>query len=156
MAAATQEGLSPNRVIRYVLSMTEPDIEATSELWKQVAFLNAAATCLIYLAGAASDRLTLTQGAFFMLAATADAAGKPATRSSLIAAYEEQFRGSIRNSYRQLLESSRRYPKALDWLTATPNPMDDREMFLRLTKRGKLVAARALLALEPIHLKKAS
>ena len=149
MAAATHEGLSPNRVIGYVTSMVGPEIDTSHLLWNKVADLRAAADCLIYLAGAASDRLTLTQGAFFMLAAAADAAGAPATRSSLIAAYEEQFRGSVRNSYRQLLERSRAYPKGLGWLAVEANPNDAREQFLRLTKKGKQVAERVLLALAP-------
>lgn len=149
MAGAAHQGLSPNRVIVYTTRMIEPDMEPVPQFWNRVGELNAAATCLLYLAGAASDRFTITQGAFFMLAARADAAGKPATRSSLIAAYQEQFRGSIRNSYRQLLEPCRRYPDALGWLTTTANPIDDRERLLRLTKRGAVVAARALLALDP-------
>ena len=149
MAAATHEGLSPKRVIGYVRGMTQPKIAVSRQLWNRVADLKVAADYLIYLAGAASDRLTLTQGAFFVIAAAADAAGKPATRSGLIMAYEKQFRGSIRNSYRQLLEPSRSYPKALGWLAIERNPNDDREQLLRLTKKGKSVVEHVLIALEP-------
>jgi hypothetical protein len=110
---------------------------------------------LLYLADVGSDRLSLTQAAFFLLAATADAAGKPATRAELIQTYNETFRGSIRNTYRQLLEPSRAYPKALGWLAAEENPNDIREQFLRLTDEGKSVIRGALMALEPM-LEKAS
>jgi hypothetical protein len=143
------EGAEKGRV------MIEQNAEA-NPLWSRVVYLRAASCSLLYLSGAASDRLSLTQGAFFMLAATAEAAGKPATRSSLIAVHAEEFRGSIRNTYRQLLEPSRKYPNALGWLAAEPNPNDDREMFLRLTKRGRQVIERMLLALEPIHLERAA
>lgn len=125
--------------------------KATSPaLWKRVGELGASSAFLLYLADVGSDRLSLTQAAFFLLAATADAAGKPATRSALIQTYHDTFRGSIRNSYRQLLEPTRLYPKALGWLETEENPMDSREQFLRLTDEGKAVIAGALLALEPI------
>src|SRR5687767_11881503 len=74
------------------------------ELWKRVGELAASSAFLLYLADVGSERLSLTQAAFFMLASAADAAGKPATRTELISAYHDTFRGSIRNSYRQLLE----------------------------------------------------
>ena len=54
------------------------------QLWKRVGELAGSSAFLLYLADVGSDRLTLTQVAFFMLAATADAAGKPATRSEII------------------------------------------------------------------------
>lgn len=147
MTAAACEGLSPKRVIRYALVMTGTELNPSLRLSNRLRDQRAAADCLLYLAQAASERLTLTQAAFFMLAAAADAAGEPATRSALIQLHSEQFRGSIRNTYRQLLEPSRAYPKALGWLAQEPNPEDDRESFLRLTRVGGHVAARALLAL---------
>lgn len=119
-------------------------------LWKRVPELAGSSAFLLYLADVGSERLSLTQAAFFLLAATADAAGKPATRSELIQTYHENFRGSIRNSYRQLLEPSRLYPKALGWLSTEENPNDSREQFLRLTETGKSVIAGAMLALEPM------
>jgi hypothetical protein len=120
------------------------------QLWQRVGELGASSAFLVYLSDVASDRLSLTQAAFFMLAAAADAAGRPTTLSEIRQAYADSMRGSIRNSYRQLLEPSRLYPKALGWLAAEPNPDDDRESFLRLTDEGKSVVAGALLALEPI------
>jgi hypothetical protein len=90
------------------------------------------------------------QMAFFMLAATADAMGRPATRTMILQTYPDTFPGSIRNSYRQLLEPSRLYPKALSWLTTEENPNDIREQFLRLTDEGKSIINGAMLALEPL------
>jgi hypothetical protein len=123
---------------------------SSTPLWKRVGELGASSAFLLYLSDVASDRLSLTQAAFFMLAATADAAGKPATRTQLIHAYGDNFGGSVRNTYRQLLEPSRVFPKALGWLTTEENPDDSREQFLRLTNKGKAVIDGALLALEPI------
>jgi hypothetical protein len=131
-----------------IMTSKKPGI--SPPLWKRVAELAGSSAFLLYLADVGSDRLTLTQAAFFMLAATADAAGKPATRSAIMQTYPDSFRGSIRNSYRQLMEPSRLYPKALGWLTTEANPNDDREQFLRLSDEGKSVVAGALLALEPM------
>jgi hypothetical protein len=120
------------------------------QLWQRVPELAGSSAFLLYLSDVGSDRLSLTQAAFFLLAATADASGKPATRSELIQTYHENFRGSIRNSYRQLLGPSRLYPKGLGWLSTEENPNDSREQFLRLTDEGKSVIAGALMALEPM------
>jgi hypothetical protein len=98
----------------------------------------------VYLAGKTSDRLSVTQAAFFFAAAHADVTRRGATRSELIAEHSETFGGSVRNTYRQLLEPSRSYPKALGWLTTEPNPDDDREQFLRLTDKGRRVIQRTM------------
>jgi DNA-binding MarR family transcriptional regulator len=119
------------------------------QLWKRVPELGGSSAFLLYLSQQGSDRLTLTQAAFFLLAATADAAGRPSTRTELFATHNIT-RGSIKNSYRQLLEPSRMYPNALGWLTTETNPNDDRESFLRLTAEGKAVIVGALAALEPL------
>ena len=96
------------------------------------------------MAEVGSDRLSLTQAAFFMQAATADAAGSPTTRTEIITANSAWMRASVRNSYRQLLEPSRVYPNALGWLCTVENPMDARENVLRLTEKGRDVVERAL------------
>lgn len=119
-------------------------------LWKRVSELGASSAFLLYLSEVGSDRLSLTQAAFFLIAATADAAGKPASRIDIINTHEETFRGSIRNSYRQLMPPSRLYPNGLGWLEAEVNPMDSREQILRLSEKGKAVIEGALLTLEPI------
>lgn len=120
------------------------------QLWKRVAELGASSAFLLYLADVASDRLSLRQAAFFMLAATADASGKPATRTELLTAYDEVFQGSVRNTYRQLMEPSRVFPKALGWLTSEENPDDSREHYLKLTELGRTVVTAALITLEPV------
>lgn len=118
-------------------------------LWRRVGELGTSSAFLMYLAEAASSRLSLTQAAFFMLAAAADAAGKPATRNQLLSAQGTELKASIRNSYRQLLEADKVYPDALGWLYQEPNPEDKREAFLRLTPKGKKVVIAALSALSP-------
>ena len=112
--------------------------------------LVASSNFLRYLSKEASDRLTVGQAAFFMLAAAADAKGQPQTRTRLLTSAGPDFRKSTRNSYRQLLERSRVYPSALRWLIAEENPRDRREQFLRLTKEGKTVIEGAFLALRSV------
>ena len=127
-----------------------PSRPTRSELWRHVGSLAASSAMLLFLAELGSDRLSLTQATFFLLAATADAAGKPVTRTELIDTYLGATRGSIRNTYRQLLEPSRVHPNGLGWLTTEENPMDARERVLRLTDEGKRVIEGTILALEPI------
>lgn len=119
-------------------------------LWQRVGELGSSSAFLMFLAEAGSDRLTISQAAFFMLAAAADARGAPATRTQLLKASGADFRPSLRNSYRQLLQPTRMYPNALGWLDTMPNPDDDREQFLCLTDEGKAVVEGALLALAPL------
>jgi hypothetical protein len=104
---------------------------------------------LMHLADESSERLSVTQIAFFFAAAHADLARRGATRSELLTGHPETFGGSVRNSYRQLLEPSRAYPNALGWLRTEPNPDDDREQFLRLTPKGREVIESAMAATRP-------
>ena len=115
-----------------------------TELTFHVGALRELSKFLSTMAAVASDRLSLTQAAFFMEAATADAAGKPTTRTEIIAANSLWIGRSIKNSYRQLLEPSRVYPNSLGWLRSEENPLDAREKVLRLTEKGKEVVERAL------------
>jgi len=114
-------------------------------LFDKLAQMRPAPHFLLALANEGSDRLTVSQAAFFMLAATADAKGAPATRTQLLSSAD--FRPSLRNSYRQLLKPSRLYPNALGWLEAQLNPDDDREHLLRVTAQGRDVIETALAAL---------
>lgn len=125
-------------------------MSSSQPLWKRVGELGASSAFLLYLSSVGSDRLSVTQAAFFMLAATADAAGQPATRSQLIEAHEEDFKGSIKNTYRQFLEPTRTHPNGLGWLTQESNPDDYREKILKLTPRGRRVIEGALLSLMPM------
>lgn len=131
-------------------AMSQKSYTINSALWTRVNELKAFSASLLYLSEVASDRLSLTQAAFFWLAATSDAAGKPVTRSMLLQTYEKEFQGSVRNSYRQLLKPDRKYPRALGWLAAEEDPNDLRMQFLRLTDEGRAVIEGALLALSPL------
>ena len=121
-----------------------------NSLWKHVSELAASSAFLIYLAEAGSHKLTLNQLSFFMLAATADAAGRAATYSEIVTSGSGMTAG-IKNSYRQLLEPSRAFPKALGWLRQEENPDDVRESFLRLTDEGRRVVRGALMAMAPMN-----
>jgi hypothetical protein len=85
-----------------------------------------------------------------MIAAAADAKGVPVTRSQLLAASGAEFRPSLRNSYRALLSPSRAYPHGLGWLDTEENPTDEREQFLVLSPKGRVIVETALMALAPL------
>jgi hypothetical protein len=102
---------------------------------------------MIVLAEMAPERMTLSQGIFFMLTATADLAGKDPTFSDIKEAVGETVNRSLHTTYRILMEPSRVYPNGLGWLRAEPNPMDAREKFLRLTPKGRAVMLGVLRAL---------
>jgi hypothetical protein len=102
---------------------------------------------MIVLAEMAPERMTLSQGIFFMLTATADLAGKDPTFSDIKEAVGDTVNRSLHTTYRILMEPSRVYPNALGWLKAEPNPMDAREKFLRLTPKGRAVMVGVLRAL---------
>ena len=116
----------------------------SDELKFYVSELRTVSRFILRLADVGSDRLSTNQAAFFMLAAAADASGKPTTRQEIVDAVGDRIGKSIRNSYRQLLQPSRVYPKALGWLRTEENPMDLRENVLRLTDKGRSVVERAL------------
>lgn len=126
-------------------------IKNEDALWKRVSELGGASAFLLYLAEAASDRLTVSQATFFLLAATAEAQGKPKTRSQVIEVTGDRLTSSIRNSYKQLMAPSRNRPQALGWLEVEQNDLDEREKFLRLTPQGKAVISAALSALQPLE-----
>lgn len=102
------------------------------------------AALLAYLGRAAGQPITLSQATFFLLAAGADARGAAATRTELLSIHDDGMTHSIRNTYRQLLEPSLKYPQALGWLRQEENPTDIREQFLRLTDKGRAVIHGAL------------
>jgi hypothetical protein len=124
-------------------------------LWKRASVLGGASALMVYLAEAGSDRLSLSQAAFFLLAAAAEARGAPTTLGSIREMAGEALSGSIKNTYRSLLTpaeagtTKRHY--ALGWLTLEQNPDNLRENFLRLTPAGKAVLSAALVALEPLE-----
>lgn len=119
------------------------------DLSNHIIGLSSSAQFLLYLAEAGSDRMTLTQMAFFVLAAAEDLKGTPATRTQLLGKSGVDLRPSIRNSYRALLSPCRNYPHAVSWLEIEHNPDDQREQILRLTDIGRTVVEDALGALAP-------
>src|SRR3546814_14484898 len=70
---------------------------------------------MIALAEFAPDRMTMAQGVFFLLAASADIAGKPTTFTEIKEAQGEAINRSLHSTYRVLLTPSRTFPKGLDW-----------------------------------------
>lgn len=102
---------------------------------------------MIVLGEMAPERMTLAQVIFFVMAASADLAGKDPTFSEIREALGDQINRSLHTTYRVLLEPSRAYPNGLGWLRQEPNPVDTREKFLRLTPSGRLVLKEVLAAL---------
>lgn len=102
---------------------------------------------MIVLAEMAPDRMSLSQGIFFVLTATADLAGKQPTFSDIKEAVGDTVNRSLHTTYRVLLEPSRNYPNGLGWLRQEANPMDARQKFLKLTPKGKKVMNGVLAAL---------
>lgn len=102
---------------------------------------------MIVLAEMAPERMTMSQGIFFLLTATADLAGRDPTFGDIKEAVGDTVNRSLHTTYRILLESSRLYPNGLGWLRQEENPMDARQKFLRLTPKGRAVMVGILRAL---------
>jgi hypothetical protein len=130
-AATSSEGAKMKRV------------EGFFELGKQLASLSAR---ILYLAEEGHERLTINQAAFFLMVATAEARGSPLTLQEILDSTEGVIGRSIQNSYKVLLEPRGRDPKeyALGWVSREADPDDERRKFLRLTQKGREVAATML------------
>lgn len=104
---------------------------------------------MLYLAQSGNDRLTINQAAFFLIAAAADARGRPMTVSEIMEGAEGILNPSLQNTYKVLLEPNRRDYKdiGLGWLEREPDPDDERRRYLRVTDKGWNVVRAALLAL---------
>lgn len=102
---------------------------------------------MIVLAEMAPDRMTMSQGIFFLVAAAADLAGKRPTYSDVREALGDDINRTLHTTYRIVLEPSRVYPKGLGWMTRETNPADNREKFLSLTPKGRKVIKEVLRAL---------
>jgi hypothetical protein len=120
----------------------------SDELKLHVGEFGGFSTALILLAELAPERMTLSQAIFFMLTATADLMGKDPTFSDIKGLVGGTVNRSLHTTYRVLLEPSRNYPQGLGWLRQEPNPMDNREKFLRLTPKGRVVLKALLNALQ--------
>ena len=112
------------------------------------AFLRELSTSLVTLAEEAPDRMTAAQLLFFVLAAEADLRGVPTTFTAIREGASEAVNRSMHSTYRQLLEPSRTFPKALGWLRREENPLDNREKFLRLTTKGRAVVGKLVDPME--------
>jgi hypothetical protein len=108
-------------------------------LFKHVGGLADFSAALIVLAEEAPDRMTMAQGVFFLLAASADLTGKPTTFTEIREAAGETINRSLHSTYRVLLKPSRTHPKALGWLERHENPQDNRQKFLKLTPKGRKI-----------------
>lgn len=140
--------LAPNREAPIPTTPTPkaPKPDRLSELVRPLAGYSAS---MLYLAEAGNDRLTINQAAFFLLAAAADARGRPMTLSEIMEGTEGVLNRSVANTYKVLLDgNSKDYRKiGLGWLEREPDPDDERRNYLRLTAKGREVAKAALLAL---------
>lgn len=117
------------------------------ELHLHVADFANLSAAMIVLAEMAPDRMTMSQAIFFLVAASADLAGKRPTYSEVREALGDDINRTLHTTYRIVLEPSRVYPKGLGWMTRETNPADNREKFLRLTKKGREVMKEVLRAL---------
>lgn len=106
--------------------------------------LGGASSFLMYLAEAATDRLSINQLAFFMLAASADSVGRPLTRTQILEVAGDKIGPSVKNTYKRLMEPTATKPDGLGWLRYEVNEWDEREKIIRLTDKGRLVAESAL------------
>src|SRR3546814_624538 len=118
----------------------------TDQLFKHVGALGDLSSTMIALAEFAPDRMTMAQGVFFLLAASADIAGKPTTFTEIKEAQGEAINRSLHSTYRVLLTPSRTFPKGLDWLARVENPQDNREKLLKLTPKGREIIREVMAA----------
>jgi DNA-binding MarR family transcriptional regulator len=108
-------------------------------LWKSAGMLNDWSRALLRLSERGSSGLTVSQLAFFAVAAAENIAGHPKTQSQIIQMHGDCMSKAIRNTYRQLLPPSHAYPKAIGWLRKEDDPQDDRSKYLVLTEIGREV-----------------
>lgn len=120
-------------------------------LLKHVGELRDFSASMIVLAELAPERMTMAQGIFFLLAATADLKGNPATFSAIRETVGPVINRSLHTTYKVLLQGPSRKDnpkqKGLDWLYRETNPEDEREKFLRLTERGRVVIISVIIAI---------
>lgn len=83
-------------------------------------------------------RVSLSQAAFFILAARADANGSPATYSMLKEELGE-LGDSIKTTYAIFLDPSEKFPDGLGWLSQEIDPSNRRQKFLHVSEKGWVV-----------------
>lgn len=102
---------------------------------------------MIVCAEMAPHRMTISQVIFFVTAAAAIVAGKQPTYTDIKDAIGEEVGRSLNTTYRVLLERSRIYPNALQWLKRETNPADNREQIFDLTPKGRKVLKEVIEAM---------
>lgn len=118
---------------------------SSNELTLRVGELTDYSTVLLTLAEMVPERTTLAQVSFFLLAAIADAAGKPATFTELREAVGPAVNRSLHTTYKLFLDRPMRRSdydskrQGLGWLTREMDPDDNRKNYLRLTPSGKAI-----------------
>ncbi|WJY17693.1 hypothetical protein QQS45_08535 [Alteriqipengyuania flavescens] len=126
---------------------------ANDRLYRHVGDLTDLSTALIVLAELTPERITVAQTAFFLSAAIADIAGRPATFTELKEAIGPAIGRSLHSTYQAFLDrenvrySRGEHQKGLAWLTRETNPADQRQKFLRLTPQGREIVAEVAMAL---------
>lgn len=120
----------------------------TNPLFKHAGMLAELSKAMVVLAEEAPDRMTLSQGMFFLLAASADLEGKPTTYTEIKEEFGEAVNRSLHGTYRVLLKPSRPYPNALGWLDRVEDPTDNRRKLLTLTAKGRMIIQSLIRALE--------
>ncbi|WP_296675710.1 hypothetical protein [Novosphingobium sp.] len=110
---------------------------------------------LIVLAEVGPDRMTVTQGAFFLIAGLADQAGRPATFSEIRETLGDVLNKSLHTTYKVFLEEGRnregKREPGLGWLSRETDAADNRRKYLRLTNRGRQIMAEVASALAAAH-----
>jgi hypothetical protein len=121
-------------------------------LFKHVGALADFSSALISLAQAAPDRMTMSQGVFFLLAAGADLAGRPTTFTEIRETAGPSINRSMHTTYKVLLDEPLERvdaprQKCLGWLQRHTNPLNGREKFLTLTPKGREIIREVLSAI---------
>jgi len=88
------------------------------------------------------DRMTVSQLLFFCAVAEADLMGQDVTFTNIKDRLGSSISRSLHSTYKTLLEPrGRTNENGVGWLSAEPNPHDLREKFLRMTIKGREIAA---------------
>lgn len=127
--------------------------DSKSKLGQSTPVLRNFSAGLIMLAEMGPDRLTLTQGAFFLLAGLSDMTGRPSTFSDIRDAVGVTIGRSLHTTYKVFLSEGRNRlgerTTGLGWLRTDTDPSDNRRKYLRLTPAGQRVMDAVALSLKP-------
>lgn len=123
----------------------------TDKLFTSAATLRDFTSAMTILAAQMPDRTTTSQAVFFLMAAAADLAGRPATFTSIKEDSDGTIGKSLHTTYRIFLDGANRRDSpdrtGLNWLEVIADPNNLREKPLRLTAKGRAVIAKLVSAL---------